>query len=123
MNKSNKDAICAHIREYAQAKGIHLLNVNGWKDHLHTLFSLTTSQNVETVLNLIKGQSSFWANRNLNWSEKFHWQDEYFAVTISQSDFHAVNDYINRQELHHQSKTFAEEYEELMKEHGIKEWT
>ena len=104
-----------HIRENAPAKGIHLLNINGWKDHLHGFISLTTSQNVETVLNLIKGESSFWAARNLEWPEKFGWQDEYFAVSVSQSQFKVVNDYIDRQEMHHQVKTFAGEYEEFMR--------
>ena len=52
MSKANKDALCSHIRENALAKGIHLLNINGWLDHLHAFISLTTSQNVETVLSL-----------------------------------------------------------------------
>ena len=119
MSKSNKDELCTHIRENAAKKGIHLLNVNGWKDHLHAFISLTTSQNVETVINLIKGESSHWANRNLEWPEKFGWQDEYFAVTVSQSDFDTINNYIDRQEEHHRGKTFAEEYEEFMKAYNF----
>ena len=115
MSKFNKDELCNHIRGNAREKGIHLLNINGWRDHLHGFISLTTGQNVETVLNLINGEPSFWANRNLQWPEKFGWQDEYFAVTMSQSHQEALNNYIDRQEIHHQVKTFAEEYEEFMR--------
>ena len=108
-----------HIRENAQKKGIQLLNVNGCIEHLHAFIALSTSQNVETVLNLIKGESSFWANRNLQWSEKFGWGDDYFAVTMSQSHYEVLNDYIDRQEIHHQFKTFTEEYEEFMRAYNF----
>jgi REP element-mobilizing transposase RayT len=120
LSKPNKDALCKHIRENALSKGIYLLNINGYMDHLHGFISLSTSQNVETVLNLIKGESSFWAARNLDWPEKFGWQDEYFAVSVSQSHFERINNYIDRQEIHHRKKTFAEEYEEFMKAYRFK---
>ena len=115
MSKENKDAICAHIRENAVKKNIHLINVNGWKDHLHCFFSLTAEQNVATVLNLIKGESSHLVNKNLKFPEKFGWQDEYFAVSVSQSQFEVVNNYISNQEEHHKKKTFQEEYDEFIK--------
>ncbi len=115
MNKKNKDAMCNHIRNNAIIKNIHLINVNGWLNHLHCFISLTPEQNVSTVLNLLKGESSFWANRNLQWSEKFGWQDEYFAVSVSQSHFAVVNNYISNQEEHHKKKTFDEEYDEFIK--------
>jgi putative transposase len=85
MNKENKDALCQHIREYAKSKSIYLLNVNGWLDHLHCLISMSSDQNIATVMGLIKGESSFWANKNLNFTEKFGWQDDYFAVSIGES--------------------------------------
>lgn len=122
MNKANKEAMCEHIRLYAPTKNIHVLNVNGWKEHLHCLISMSSDQNIATLMNLIKGESSFWANRNLQWSEKFGWQDEYFAVSVSQSHFEVVNRYISNQEEHHKKKTFQEEYDEFMAkypfEHG-----
>ncbi len=115
MNKENKDAICEHIRSYSSSKGIHLLNVNGYQNHLHCLLSLTSDQNIATIMNLIKGESSHWANKNLQLSEKFGWQDEYFAVSVSQSHFDVVNNYISNQEEHHKKKTFQEEYDEFIK--------
>ena len=66
-------------------------------------------------MNLIKGESSHWANKNLQLSEKFGWQDEYFAVSVSQSHFDVVNNYISNQEEHHKKKSFQEEYDEFIK--------
>jgi len=106
MNKTNKDSLCNHIREYASGKNIHLINVNGHPDHLHCFISMAADQNIATLMNLIKGESSYWANKNLQWQEKFGWQDDYFAVSVSESQFDAVSKYITNQEEHHQKKTF-----------------
>ena len=115
MSKVNKDAVCEHIRENAKRKNIHLINVNGWLDHLHALVSLSAEQNISTLMNLLKGESSYWGNKNLQWSEKFGWQDEYFAVSVCESQFEAVNNYITNQEEHHKRKTFQQEYDEFIK--------
>jgi REP element-mobilizing transposase RayT len=121
MNKENKDALCQHIREYAKSKSIYLLNVNGWLDHLHCLISMSSDQNIATVMGLIKGGSSFWANKNLSFTEKFGWQDDYFAVSIGESQLQILNNYIDNQEEHHKKKTFQQEYEEFIKKYDFKD--
>jgi putative transposase len=121
MSKENKDALCKHIREYAPSKNIHLVNINGWLNHLHCVLSLSADQNIATVVGLIKGESSFWANKNLDWSEKFGWQDEYFAVSVSQSQLDVLNRYIDNQEEHHKKKTFQQEYDEFIKNYGFED--
>ena len=121
MNKTNKDGLYQHIREYSFGKSIHLINVNGWLDHLHCFISMSADQNIATLMNLVKGESSYWANKHLSWSEKFGWQDEYFAVSVGESQFNAVNNYISNQEEHHQRKTFQQEYDEFMENYHFQE--
>ncbi|MFM7858712.1 MAG: IS200/IS605 family transposase [Flammeovirgaceae bacterium] len=121
MSKEKKDALCAHIYAYAKTKSIHVLNVNGWRDHLHCLISMSSDQNIATIIGLIKGESSFWANKNLTWNEKFGWQDEYFAVSVSESQLQVVNQYIDNQEAHHRQKTFQQEYDEFIKKYDFGE--
>jgi REP element-mobilizing transposase RayT len=117
--KGNMLSICDHIREYAKSKNIFLLNINGHENHIHCIISMSSDQNIATIMNLIKGESSHWANKNLKFPEKFGWQDEYFAVSISQSHFEILNDYINNQEEHHRRKTFQEEYDEFIKNYNF----
>lgn len=121
MEKANKDALCQHIKEYAKGKSIHVINVNGWLDHLHCFISLAADQNIATIMNLIKGESSYWANKNLSWPEKFGWQDDYFAVSIGESQFDALNNYITNQEEHHQKKTFQQEFDEFIKNYHFED--
>jgi len=103
-----------HIKQNANEKGIFIDVVNGYSDHCHCLISLSTNQTIEKVLQLIKGESSFWINKNNLTEEKFAWQDEYFAVSVSESMIEKVRNYIINQEKHHLTRSFSEEYEEFI---------
>ncbi|WP_260204274.1 transposase [Cloacibacterium normanense] len=69
---------------------------------------------MKKIVQLIKGESSHWRNQNQLTKEKFAWQDEYFAVSVSESMIENVRNYIKNQEKHHQKKTFVEEYQEFI---------
>ena len=114
LTKEVKPLVIKHIKDYAPTKNIFIDQVNGGIEHLHCLFSLSSDQNIATVLNLIKGESSFWINRNIRTISKFGWQDEYFAVSVGESQIEAVREYIRNQEIHHQKKTFQQEYDEFI---------
>lgn len=109
-----------HIRENAIQKGIYIDFINGYADHCHCLISLGVDQNIQKVIQLIKGESSFWINKNELTKEKFQWQEEYFAVSVSESILDKVRDYIKNQEEHHKKKTFQEEYDEFILKYGFK---
>ena len=108
-----------HIRENAQKKEIFVDFINGYSDHCHCLISLGVDQTIQNILQLLKGESSFWINKNKLTKEKFEWQDEYFAVSVSESMVDKTRDYIKNQEEHHQKKTFQDEYEEFISKYGF----
>ena len=107
--------IFKHIRENARKKGIYIDFINGHMEHIHCLISLGPGQSVDRILMLLKGESSYWINTNKLLSSKFEWQDEYFAVSVSESAVNRVRDYIKNQENHHRKKSFNNEYQEFMK--------
>ena len=53
-----------HIKQNAEEKGIHMDFVNGYKDHCQCLVMLQSDQTISQVMQLIKGESSFWINKN-----------------------------------------------------------
>lgn len=108
-----------HIKQNASEKGIFIDVVNGYSDHCHCLISLSTNQTIEKVVQLIKGESSFWINKNNLTEEKFAWQDEYFTVSVSESMIEKVRNYIINQEKHHLTKSFSEEYEEFISKYNF----
>ncbi|MBN1408856.1 MAG: transposase [Calditrichaceae bacterium] len=85
LTQDSTEVIIEHIREQAQNKSIYIDFINGWKDHMHCIISLSHDQNISKVMNLIKGESSFWINKTNIMRTKFEWADEYFAVSISGS--------------------------------------
>jgi putative transposase len=107
-----------HISENAKEKDIWLDVVNGHKEHIHCLISLGKEQTVSKVVQLIKGESSFWINKNNLIPQKFSWQDDFWAVSVSESHIDSVRKYINNQEEHHRKKSFDEEVESFMKKYG-----
>ena len=111
-----------HIRENAKAKDIHLDFINGYVDHVHCLISLGTNQTIEKIMNLLKGESSFWINKNQLCRTKFEWQDEYFVVSVSETNLEAVRKYIANQETHHQRRSFDDEFEAFLKRAGFQKF-
>jgi len=108
-----------HIRENASDKGIYIDFINGYLEHVHCLISLGSGQNIDKILMLLKGESSYWINKNHFFHKKFEWQDEYFAVSVSESAVNRVRDYIKNQQEHHRKRSFQEEYNEFMLKYGL----
>ena len=107
-----------HIIGNCREKEIFLQAINGYTEHLHCLISLGKEQTISKVSQLIKGESSFWINKNNLTKEKFIWQDDYFAVSVSESQVAQVIKYIKNQEEHHAKKSFEEEVNEFMTKYG-----
>jgi putative transposase len=114
-----KDKVISHIIDNAKQKEIYIDRINGSLDHIHCLVSLGIEQNIAKVVNLIKGESSYWINKNKITSSKFEWADEYFAVSVNESQLIVVRNYIRSQEDHHKKKSFAEEYAEFIKKYSF----
>ena len=119
MKKEVRKIIFQHIRQNATAKGIYIDSIDGYLEHAHALISLNAGQTVDKIMQLLKGESSFWVNREKLIHGKFEWQDKYFAVSVSESKVPVVRRYINGQEEHHRKMTFQEEFLALLKKHRI----
>lgn len=117
--KELRQKVWLHIKENAKEKGIFVDFVNGYADHCHCLISLGADQTIQKTMQLIKGESSFWINKNNLCKGKFEWQDEYFAVSVSESMIERVRNYIKNQEQHHAKQSFQEEYEEFIDKYNF----
>jgi len=119
ISSSLKNKLLDHIKTICKEKGIWLDSINCVSDHIHLLISLNSEMSICKLAMLIKGESSLWINKNKLVKGKFEWQDEYFAVSVSESVVSKVRDYIKNQEEHHHIKSFSEEYDEFMKKYGV----
>jgi hypothetical protein len=88
-------------------------------DHIHILFGLRPSQSLSELLQDIKGSSSKWINERKFVKGKFSWQEGFGAFSYSKSEISKISHYIDSQRIHHSSKTFSEEYIEMLNEFGV----
>jgi len=115
LSKDIRRKLFVHTKENAKAKGIYLDFINGYLEHVHCLISMNAEQNISKIAHLLKGESSYWINKNQLSRSKFFWQDDYYVKSVSDSEINRVRDYIRNQEEHHRKKTFQEEYDEFIK--------
>ncbi len=114
LTKNIRYQVFQHMRENAIKKNIYLDFINGHIEHVHCLISLGTDQTISKTIGLLKGESSYWINKNKMTQAKFEWQADYFAISVSESIVDRVRTYIKNQEQHHRTKTFQEEYDEFI---------
>ena len=115
LTASVKPTILNHILENAKTKGIFIDTMEGHLDHIHALIGLNAEMSVSKVMQLIKGESSFWVNSERLFAHAFEWAVDYFAISVSPSSLERVRNYIRNQEHHHKKLSFKDEYEQLKK--------
>jgi putative transposase len=93
--------------------------MNGYYEHIHTLISMSGTQNISEIMQRIKGESSFRINKNALTTLKLEWQDNFYCVSIGQSQIEYQKKYISNQELHHKNITWEEELGKLIKENNL----
>jgi REP-associated tyrosine transposase len=93
------------------------LIVGGVADHVHILCQLAKTQSVSDIMEHLKVSSSKWLKTE--GSRTFSWQRGYGAFSVSQSHVDAVISYIQKQEEHHRTITFEEEFRVILKRYRV----
>ena len=88
-------------------------------DHLHLFFGFRSTQSLADLMRIVKGESSEWINKQNFCSSIFRWQDGYGAFSYARSQVKAVAQYVQDQEIHHNKKTFLQEYKEFLRQFEI----
>ena len=117
ISKEIRDKIFAHARQNAREKNIRLNSINGFKDHVQCLICLNREQSISKTAQLIKGELAYWINKNHLIRNKFIWQDDYWAVGISESHVGYLRKYIAGQEEHHKKNNFNLEINKIMRKY------
>jgi putative transposase len=94
-----------------------LITAGGMPDHVHLLIDLGRESSVSTLLREIKAKSSAWLRKKTE--KNFSWQSGYGVFSVSPRHMPNVVGYIENQEAHHRTKTFMEEFEDMLKAAGV----
>ena len=116
---SFRPELLRHFRQNADNKNIFLDDINVHENHVHALINLGKQQNISTLIQYLKGESSFWINNQKILTHHLAWQDDYFAVSIGHSQVDRMREYIRNQEEHHKKISWEEEIELLIRKYGF----
>jgi putative transposase len=93
--------------------------VGGVADHVHLLTTLPRSLSQAEMVEGLKKKSSKWIKELAPEYRKFYWQRGYEAFSVSPSQLNAALEYIEKQEEHHRSRTFQDEYVDFLRKHDV----
>lgn len=108
-----------HMKAYALERRIHVHAIAVQPEHVHCLIELLPTQRLDEVVQLLKGESSHWINQNGLLRERFWWGRGYWAGSVDRRGVGRVIRYIQNQEEHHRTFSFAEEAKSLLPELGL----
>ena len=88
-----------------EEEGCEVTAINGVEDHLHVLIRANPNKGISDIVKRVKGNTSFWVNKNKLTQNRFSWKTGYSVFSVS--DFHVptIVGYIKRQKEHHLPKT------------------
>ncbi len=93
--------------------------VGGAADHVHIAARLARTISQADLLEKIKKTSSAWIKPQGDQYEAFHWQGGYGGFSVGWSQLDELVRYIDRQDEHHRTRTFQEEYRDLLKKYRV----
>ena len=109
----------AYLATICRDLGAELVHVGGGSDHVHIMTMLPRTLSQAQLIEQINKASSKWIKALDARYRGFFWQRGYGAFSVSPSQLEAVLQYIETQQEHHRTRTFQEEYRELLRGHGI----
>ncbi len=119
LDSDVRPRIHAYLATICRDLGAELLHVGGVADHVHIVTTLPRTLSQAQVVEQIKKTSSKWIKEFDARYRTFFWQRGYGAFSVSPSQLEAVLQYVEAQQTHHRTRTFQEEYRDLLRKHGI----
>jgi putative transposase len=119
LDSNVRPRIDAYLATICRDVGADLVHVGGVADHVHIVTTLARTVSQAQLVEQIKKASSKWIKALDAHYRGFFWQRGYGAFSVSPSQLQAVLQYVEAQQEHHRTRTFQEEYRELLRKHGI----
>jgi len=118
IHKSWRPRLHAYIGGVITTLGGTAEAVGGVSDHVHLMVGLRATHCLADVAREIKAVSSAWVHQEIRMTS-FAGQEGYGGFTVSPSQRDAVTSYITSQEEHQRTRSFREEYLQMLKLSGV----
>jgi len=109
----------AYLATICRNVGADFMRVGGVADHVHIVTTLPRTISQAQLIEQMKKASSKWIKALDARYRGFFWQRGYGAFSVSPSQLDSVLEYVSKQQEHHRTRTFQEEYRELLRQHRV----
>src|SRR2546423_8596604 len=110
INETLQPRLYEYIGGIVRKQGGIALAINGIEDHVHLFAKLRQDKALSDMIRDFKAHSSGWMHKVFPEQKDFTWQNGYGAFTVSASQAAIIKQYIAEQKLHHQKRTFKDEF-------------
>ena len=93
--------------------------VGGVADHVHLAVRLSRTLSVADLVKEVKLASSKWLKEQGPEFNGFYWQQGYGAFSVGMNQKETLLHYIDTQEEHHRTRTFQEEYRDVLAKYEV----
>ncbi|MCO5251254.1 MAG: IS200/IS605 family transposase [Candidatus Kapabacteria bacterium] len=119
LTKPNREELLKYIWGILKSKNCHLYRISAVEDHLHLITHLHPTISLASLVKDIKLASSTLIKQKGLFPNFGGWAEGYGAFTYSIREKDRLILYVKNQEEHHRTKSFREEFIEMLQEHEI----
>ena len=119
LGASIRSALHAYLATVARNAGCECYRVGGAADHVHLAVRFSRTLTMADLVEELKTSTSKWLKTQSPELAAFAWQRGYGAFSVGPSDLEALRAYIDKQEEHHRTRTFQDEYRAFLTKYGI----
>jgi REP element-mobilizing transposase RayT len=119
LEKSIRPKLHAYLASIVRNTDCECYRVGGTADHVHLAIRLSRTTTISNLIEELKISSSKWLKIQSPKLGSFAWQRGYGAFSVRPMDRKKVIAYIDKQEIHHRTQTFQEEFRTFLEKYGI----
>ena len=107
------------IENVGLRNAINVYEISVQSEHVHTLLETNPSLAISEAIGLLKRLSANIINEKKIFPVNFSWSEGFYAFSVSDSRVEAQTNFLKRQDVFHETNTYNEEIEKLLKIHKI----
>lgn len=119
LNASVRPGLHAYLATIARNLDCECFRVGGTADHVHLAIRMSRTITIAKIIEEMKTCSSKWLKTQSPSLADFAWQRGYGAFSVGPADLEALVQYLDKQEEHHRTRTFQEEFRAFLTKYGM----
>ena len=119
FTKQTRKEVLKIIENVGLRNAINVFEISVQTEHIHALLEVNPSQSISESIGVLKRTSATIINEKKIFPVNFGWGEGFYAFSVSDSRVEAQSNFIKRQDIFHETNSYEEEIQKLLKIHKI----